>query len=277
MAFIKVVESPGTLHYAPTLSLGDKTARVDFCAKHKLRNEYFMDMLAGKPRVPKSKKTPPSHFQLLVSARWVRHATTGEYVAIIGRTTDFLKSERAKRNDMCFNERTLQDRLSKEQQITDVIKSGDGNHRWRVMPAGYEPSAVALLGDGASLDGIYAQPVAPTEALNRFESAWACGSSSLRSERHQVSRTASEPSSNALEPTKNPASNASRGPEKPFSNDRSALHCSSGLLLGRRALVRLSLRALMESSGEPRRVGSAFARSSVNKLHGARLLPRHCL
>ena len=59
-----------------------------------------------------------------------------------------------------------------------------------------------------------------------FECARTSGSRSAPPLSHQVSRTSSEASSNAPKSTKNPASNASCGPEKPFSNDRSALRCS---------------------------------------------------
>ena len=58
-----------------------------------------------------------------------------------------------------------------------------------------------------------------------FERARASGASSTRPESHKVSRTCSKAPLNAPESTKNPTPNAYHGPEKPFTNDRSALRC----------------------------------------------------
>ena len=57
MTFIRVVESPSTLRFSPTTSERDKLARLAFGKLHKLRHEYFKDMLNGGSSSPVGRET----------------------------------------------------------------------------------------------------------------------------------------------------------------------------------------------------------------------------
>ena len=146
-----LVESPHTLRIPPS---NNKKALCAFSKEHGLRNEYLKDALAGKPRILVGAHTQHV-WQSVRHVRWMQHENTGELVVIVGGASQFLRTSRAKQNDMSFILRTLQDRLQASAAAGSNISSADGEHRWRIHPIGFEPLQIAALADGASLAGIF--------------------------------------------------------------------------------------------------------------------------
>ena len=76
-------------------------AVTQFCKGHSppLRADYFRRMLRGEQDEHRGWM-----LRATVSNRWIRHTCTGEYVAVVGKVTDFIKNYAQKRpaNDMPF-------------------------------------------------------------------------------------------------------------------------------------------------------------------------------
>ena len=141
---LKVVQPPGTLRFVPE----SKKDLVAFAKTHKLRNEYFRDMLNGG-------RNETNGWQRIQNVRWLRHINTGEYVVVVGGPKRFLDTVAKMRSDMPF---TL---CNFELLLAGKYVSGSGTtsvtqHGWRLMPPGFQPRQVAALGDGSSLAGLSA-------------------------------------------------------------------------------------------------------------------------
>ena len=143
-----VVESPHTLWLAPSTKPCDKKALVAFSKRHGLTNKYIKQHLDGGNNIPYG--TGRRAWQRVDACRWLQHSTTGELVVVVGSAPMFISTERAQREDMSFSLRTLQRELAED----GILASGDGQHHWHVLKAGFVPAEIKALEDGSSLSGI---------------------------------------------------------------------------------------------------------------------------
>ena len=101
MEELEVVDpDPNATDRLHRVSISAAKAFCELRPDRKLRADYFRKMLRGG-----SDEHQGWMRRDIVAGRWIRHRATGEYVAIIGKITSFIKNVCQKRpsNDMPFH------------------------------------------------------------------------------------------------------------------------------------------------------------------------------
>ena len=127
MAYYAVVEPPGVLHVVRREPPKDQPIG-DLCNRHSLRKDYLLGALgfkAGKER------DDHKGWCSLQNVSWLRHVDTGERVPIVGPLTEFLKTPRAKRDDMNFDYRSFAQFMQSEE---GEKFNGNGDRESKTMP-----------------------------------------------------------------------------------------------------------------------------------------------